>query len=167
MLIYDENSYIKLDDILKIINKLFNGLSIKELKEFIKNNDKYKKFYKERKKINNIDYRNVLMNFKIKLLTDDEFKIQYDMLIYDENSYIKLDDILKIINEKFNGLSIKELKGYFKHNERYSSYYIDKTKINNVNYKNILMGYKLLVNDDYKIKYDILLNFKIKTNDEV
>jgi len=44
---------------------------------------------------------------------------------------------------------------------------LSKTKINNVNYKNILMGYKLLVNDDYKIKYDILLNFKIKTNDDV
>jgi len=77
-----ENAFLKLDDIIKMITSsvYFSQLSKKQqsefktstIKEYFKTNDIYKEHYRDRKRINNIDYRSLLMGFKIKSINEDE-----------------------------------------------------------------------------------------------
>jgi len=77
----EDNSFIKIDDVITTITSsvYFNQLSKKQqgefknstIKEYFKKNDTYKKSYYDRKKINNIDYRNVLIGYKLKTILDE------------------------------------------------------------------------------------------------
>lgn len=78
----EDNSFIKIDDVISTITSsvYFNQLTKKQqgefknstIKEYFKMNDTYKKSYYERKRINGNYYRNIIMGYKIKTLTDDE-----------------------------------------------------------------------------------------------
>jgi hypothetical protein len=78
----EDNSFIKIDEVILTISSsvYFNQLSKKQqgefknstIKEYFKTNDTYKKSYYERKRINGIDCRNVLMGYKIKCNNEND-----------------------------------------------------------------------------------------------
>jgi len=78
----EDNSFLQIDNVITTItsSNYFNQLTKKQQGEFknstiklyFKTNDTYKSLYHERKRINGINYRNILMGFKLKIMTDDE-----------------------------------------------------------------------------------------------
>lgn len=77
-----ENAFLKIDDIIKMITSsvYFSQLSKKQqsefktstIKEYFKTNDIYKEHYRDRKRLNNVDYRSILTGFKIKSINENE-----------------------------------------------------------------------------------------------
>lgn len=149
--IFEANIYYKSTEFLDKIRVVFTNMLFEYLQLLHKQNYNIDFFIPNSIKKRSLDYiqsSNTIHNIFLELFEEDK----------QVNSFLKLDDVILTISSSvyFNQLTKKQqgefknstIKEYFKTNDTYKKSYYDRKKINNIDYRNVLMGYR------YKVKFN-------------
>jgi hypothetical protein len=144
--IFEANLYYKSTEFLDKIRVVFTNILFEYLQLLYQQKNNIDFFIPESVRLRSLEYiqsSNTLHNIFIELCEEDQT----------ENAFLKLDDIIKMITSSvyFSQLSKKEqsnfknstIKEYFKTNDLYSKKYYERKKINGVDYRSILTGFKI------------------------
>jgi len=151
--IFEANLYYKSTEFLDKIRVVYTNIIFEYLQLLHQQNYNIDYFIPDSIKKRSLDYiqsSNTIHNIFLELFEEDT----------EDKSFLKVDDIISTITSSvyFSQLTKKQqgefkastIKEYFKKNDLYSKNYYDRKKINNIDYRNILSGYR----------------YKLKSNDE-